>query len=321
LQPKKIALVGRIPEFRSPYYEIAKHLVLMATEDQKPSEKRLREYRDSARASLNLQVFSPAPIYNDLEVSKFATELAMFAGRWGGDDPMVVKMLGGKSPRDRAAELISGSSLRKVDVRRQLAKGGAAAINSSDDSLLKFFTAIEPEYRRLRETQDELDETQRQAYAVIDEAHVALNGTSGYPDATFTLRLAFGKVKGYTDNGRSLAPWTTLGGAFKHESVHEGKDPWQLPKTWHDGRQQIDGSTPLNFVSTADIIGGNSGSPVINRAGELVGVIFDGNIQSLTASYFYDDKVARAISVHSSAIRHSLRNIYGASELAEQLGK
>ena len=228
--------------------------------------------------------------------AKFANELAMFAERWGGDDAMVVKMLAGKSPRERAAELISGSTLSKVDVRRQLAKGGAAAINSSDDSLLQFFKAIEPDYRKLRETQDELDEIQRQAYAQIDEANVALKGASGYPDATFTLRLAFGKVKGYKDDGRAIAPWTTMGGAFQARIGSRGKRSWQLPQTWHNARNKVDGSTPLNFVCTADIIGGNSGSPVINRAGELVGVIFDSNIQGLTASYFYDDEVARAIS-------------------------
>jgi hypothetical protein len=321
LQSRKAALVGRIPEFRSRYYDIAKHLVLMATEDQKPSEKRLREYRDSARASLELQLFSPAPIHNDLEVAKLANELALFAERWGGDDAMVVKMLAGKNPRERAAELINGSTLNKVEFRRQLAKRGAAEIDSSSDPLLRFFQAIEPDYRQLRETQDELDEIQRQAYTKIDEANVALNGTSGYPDATFTLRLAFGKVAGYTEEGRAIAPWTTIGGAFQHESVHETKEPWQLPQTWHNARNQIDGSTPLNFVCTADIIGGNSGSPVVNRAGELVGVIFDSNIQGLTASYFYDDQVARAISVHSSAIRESLRDIYHANELADQLGK
>jgi hypothetical protein len=173
----------------------------------------------------------------------------------------------------------------------------------------------------LRETQDELDEIERQAYAQIDDAKLALEGTSGYPDATFTLRLAFGEVEGYEEEGRTIAPWTTLGQAFEHEAVHAAQDPWQLPPTWHKSQKQVDGSTPLNFVCTADIIGGNSGSPVINRAGELVGIIFDSNLQGLTASYFYDSEFARAISVHSSAIRESLRTIYGAHELAEQLGK
>jgi hypothetical protein len=230
-------------------------------------------------------------------------------------------MLGGKSPRERAAELISGSSLAKVEVRKQLAEGGQAAIEASDDPLIRLVREIEPEYRRLREIRDELDELARQAYAEINEAKVALEGTSGYPDATFTLRLAFGVVKGYEEGGREVPPWTTMGGAFRHEDVHEGKEPWNLPESWHKAEDEIDKSTPLNFVSTADIIGGNSGSPVVNKAGELVGLIFDSNIQGLTASYFYDDQVARAVSVHSSAIREALRKIYDAPELADQLGR
>jgi hypothetical protein len=245
----------------------------------------------------------------------------MYAERWGGDDPIVVKLLGGKSPRERAAELIQGSKLSDVAVRKQLAESGPKAIDASNDALVQFFRAIEPEYRKLRETDDELDEIQRQAYARIDEAHVAVNGTSGYPDATFTLRLAFGPVKGYREDGRKIPPWTTIGGAFEHENAHKAHDPWQLPKSWHMARGRLDATTPLNFVCTADIIGGNSGSPVVNRAGELVGIIFDGNIQSLTAAYFYDDSVARAVSVHSSAVREALRHVYGAKGLADELGK
>jgi hypothetical protein len=245
----------------------------------------------------------------------------MFAERWGGDDALVVKLLGGKNPRQRAAELISESSLNKVEVRRQLAEGGEAAIGASEDPLIRLLAEIEPAYRELRERQDELDEIQRQAYAQIDEARVALEGTSGYPDATFTLRLAWGVVKGYEEEGRTIPPWTTMGGAFDHETVHEAKNPWKLPESWHKARQQIDPSTPLNFVSTVDIIGGNSGSPVINTAGELVGIIFDSNIQGLTSSYYYEDEIARAVSVHSAAVRESLRHVYGAAELADQLGR
>jgi hypothetical protein len=321
LQDRRNALIGRLPDFRSRYYDIAKHLVLMSAEDQKPSEQRLREYRDSARNSLELQLFSTAPIYDDLEQHKLAAELGMYAERWGGDYPIVVKLLGGKSPRERAAELIQGSKLSDVAVRKQLAESGPKAIDASNDALVQFFRAIEPEYRKLRETDDELDEIQRQAYARIDEAHVAVNGTSGYPDATFTLRLAFGPVKGYREDGRKIPPWTTIGGAFEHENAHKAHDPWQLPKSWHMARGRLDATTPLNFVCTADIIGGNSGSPVVNRAGELVGIIFDGNIQSLTAAYFYDDSVARAVSVHSSAVREALRHVYGAKGLADELGK
>ncbi|HJQ80755.1 MAG TPA: S46 family peptidase [Lacipirellulaceae bacterium] len=321
LEKKKVALIGLLPDFRNRYFTIAKHLVLMAGEDQKPSGDRLREYRESNRESLELDVFSPAPIYDDLETAKFATELALYVERRGGDDPLVQKMLDGKSPRERAADLVSRSELNKVDVRRQLSEGGLEAIAASDDALIRFFREIEPEFRSLRETHDELDELKRQAYAEIDEAKVAVRGTSGYPDATFSLRLAFGVVKGYEEGATMVPPWTTMGGAFDHETAHEGKEPWQLPDSWHKAKEEIEASTPFNFVCTADIIGGNSGSPLINRAGEFVGIIFDSNLQGLTASYFYDDKVARAVSVHSSAIPEALRKIYGAHDLAEQLGR
>jgi peptidase S46-like protein len=320
-EKKKVDLIGLLPDFRNRYFTIAKHLVLMASEDQKPSGDRLREYRESNRESLELDVFSPAPIYDDLESAKFATELALFMERRGGDDPLVKEILGGKSPRERAAQLISESTLNKVEVRRQLANGGLEAIAASGDPLIRLFREIETEFRSLRETHDELDELKRQAYAQIDEAKVAVRGTSGYPDATFSLRLAFGVVKGYEEDATQIAPWTTMGGAFDHETAHEAKEPWKLPETWHKAQGQIEKSTPLNFVCTADIIGGNSGSPVINRAGELVGIIFDSNLQGLTASYFYDDKVARAVCVHSSALPEALRKIYGAHDLAEQLGR
>ena len=318
---ERVELIGMIPDFRDRYSTIAKHLVLIASEDKKPSGDRLREYRESNRQSLELELFSPAPVYDDLEIAKFATELAMFVEDRGGDDPLVQKILAGKNPRERAAELISGSDLNKVEVRRELAEGGEEAIIASNDPLIQLFREIEPEYRSLRETLDELDELRRQGYAQIDDAKVALEGTSGYPDATFTLRLSLGVVEGYEENGEQIPPWTTMGGAFVHEKAHEAKEPWELPESWHEARDEIDPSTPLNFVSTADIIGGNSGSPVINKEGELVGLIFDSNIQGLTASYFYDDKVARAISVHSSVIRHALDKIYGAPELAGQLGR
>ena len=321
VEQQKAALIGQMPEFRSRYYEIAKHLVLMATEDQKPSGERLREYRDSARESLELDVFSPAPIYDDLEVAKLAAELTQFVEQRGGDDPVVVQMLDGKNPRQRAAELISRSKLNQVEVRRGLADGGLPAVRRSDDAMIQFFLGVEPEYRRLRELQDELDEIKRQEYAQIDDVKVALEGTSGYPDATFTLRLAFGVVNGYELDRQNVPPWTTFAGAYRHEEAHKAEPPWKLPATWHKARSRLVLSTPLNFVCTDDIIGGNSGSPVINRAGQLVGLIFDSNLQGLTASYFYDEKVARAVCVHSSAIREALRNIYGAEELAEQLGR
>ena len=320
VQQKKAELQGQYATFRSRPYRIAEQLVLMAAEDQKPSVDRLREYRDSARESLEQQLFSPAPIYDDLETVQLADQLARFVERRGGDHPLVDKLLEGKSPRDRAAELIRETTVKDVEHRRALAEGGADAIGASTDPLVRLVQTMEEEYRRLRDIRDELEELERQAYAKITEATLAIQGTSGYPDATFTLRLAFGTAKSYVEEGQPIPIWTTLGGAFQHEAAHKAEGDWVLPKSWHQNKERIDLSTPLNFVCTADIIGGNSGSPVINRKAELVGVIFDGNIQSLTSDYMYSDEVARAISVHSSSIRHALQTIYDADRLAAELG-
>jgi hypothetical protein len=321
VQKQKVELLRGGVEFRSPFYVIAQQLVLMAGEDQKPSEDRFKEYRESGRESLELQLFSPAPLYNDLEIAKFTTQLSMFVEERGGDDPLVQIALAGKNSRDRAAELINGSQISKVEYRRELAKGGSETIEASADPLIRFFRDLESEYRLRREKREALEEVERQAYAQIDEARIVVEGTSGYPDATFTLRLAFGVVKGYVEEGRQLPAWTTMGGAFAHEKQHEAKEPWILPKSWHESRDAIAADTPFNLVCTADIIGGNSGSPLINRAGEFVGIIFDSNIQGLTADYMYEDTVARALAVHSSGIREALHSIYGAKELADSLGK
>ena len=321
VQREHAASLGKYATFRSKLYRIAEHLVLMSGEDQKPSSDRLREYRDSARESLERQLFSPAPIYDDLETVQLSDEIARFVELRGGDHPLVAQLLDGKSPRERAAELVRDTKLKNVEKRRELAKGGAEAIEKSSDPLIALARTMENEFRRLRKMRDELDERERQAYAKITEAMIATEGTSTYPDATFTLRLAFGTVKGYVEDGTPRSPWTTMGGAFEHERAHGAEKDWILPESWKKNRSQIDASTPLNFVCTADIIGGNSGSPVINRNAELVGVIFDGNIQSLTSDYMYSDEVARAISVHSSSVREALRSIYGARALAEELGK
>lgn len=321
VQRRRADLLGQTASFNSELYLIAETLVLMAAEDQKPSGERLREFRDSARESLERQLYSPAPIYNDLELVKLADSIAHFVEIRGGDHPLVAKVLQGKGPRERAAELVQGTSLADVETRRKVASGGKDAIAASDDPMIALAQTMEEEYRRLHKLNDELDELERQAYARITEAQVAISGTSGYPDATFTLRLAFGPVKGYVEDGKTLPPWTTFAGAFEHEAAHGRKGDWVLPDSWHKHKSEIDLETPLNFVCTADIIGGNSGSPVINREGEFVGIIFDGNIYSLTADYFYSDEVARAISVHSSAIREALQSIYGAPQLAEELGK
>lgn len=321
VQSLKAELLKRDVEFRSRYFEIAMQLVILAGENEKPNEERFQEYRDSGRESLEHELFSPAPIYDDLDIMKLASQISTCVEDRGGDDPLVQAMLAGKAPRERAMELISKSELNRVDVRKELAEGGMQAIAASKDPMIQFFLLLEQEYRLDRQQLEEIEEIENQAYAQIDEAKVAVLGTSGYPDATFTLRLALGIVKGYEEEGQKVPPWTTFGGAFQHEAAHESRPPWKLPESWNKARDRIDPSTRLDFVCTADIVGGNSGSPVVNRAGEFVGIIFDGNIQSLTASYFYEDKVSRAVCVHSSGIREALRTIYGAEDLADQLGR
>ncbi|MEI7701262.1 MAG: S46 family peptidase, partial [Planctomycetia bacterium] len=201
------------------------------------------------------------------------------------------------------------------------AAGGLDAIEKSEDPLIQLARVINPESRRIRAITEELDEQDRQAYAKVAEAQFAVLGTSVYPDATFTLRLAFGPVVGYEQDGEQIPAWTTMGGAFEHETKHAGQADYKLPKSWKDAESRLNRATPFNFVSTADIIGGNSGSPVVNREGELVGLIFDGNIQSLSGNYVYTEKQSRSVSVHSSALREALQIVYGAEQLVKELGR
>ena len=219
--------------------------------------------------------------------------------------------------------LISGTKLVDPEARREVASGGMTSIESSDDPLIQLAVLVDPVVRKEQLVADELAEKERQAYAKIAEAIFATRGTSTYPDATFSLRLAFGPVLGYQENGKQIPAMTTFGGAFEHEAAHLGQEYFELPESWRLARKsgKLKMNTPYNFVCTADIIGGNSGSPVVNKDLELVGLIFDGNIQSLTADFMYSDRQARSTSVHSNAIRDALIYVYGAESLASQLGK
>lgn len=317
----RIDLQDRTGSLRSRIYGIAEELVLMAIEDQKPSEKRLRDFRESNRESLEQSLFSPAPMYEDLERMQLADELARFIEMRGGDDPLVQQVLDGKGPQARAVELIAGTKLFDVEQRKRLAEGGMEAIESSQDALIALARLLESEYRELQTINDRLDERGRVAYAAITDAKFQMEGDSVYPDATFTLRLAFGIVKGYEENGEFIPPNTTMAGAFEHQAAHDSQDDWILPDSWHHSKESLDGSTPLNFVCTADIIGGNSGSPMVDRQGRLVGIIFDGNIQSLTADFYHSEEQGRAVSVHIAAVLEALEKVYDAKELAQQIGR
>jgi hypothetical protein len=233
---------------------------------------------------------------------------------------LVVAVLAGKGPRERAAELISGTKLHEVAQRKRLIDGGHTLTLESDDPMIALARQVEEEYRRLREASEQIQERERQAYAQISRAITTIEGTGGYPDATFTLRMAIGVVKSYREDGKTIRPTTKFAGAYKHAKLHEGQEDFDLPPSWMRAKDKINLTTQLNFVCTADIIGGNSGSPVVNRDGHLVGLIFDGNIQSLTSDYVYSDVQARAVSVSGLGILEALRSIYGAKELAAQIG-
>lgn len=321
IQKRRAAILGKGVTLTSRLFEIAETIVQMVEEDKKPSAERLPEYTDAGRASLEQQLYSTAPIYPDLDQMLLADSMTRMVEIRGADDPVCIAMLKGKSPNDRAAELINGTSLMDVDARKALVKSGFGGVASSADPLIAFIRQIDPEIRKFRKLTDELDELEKQAYAQVSNVIFATQGTSTYPDATFSLRLSFGPVKGYEEDGKKVPAWTDFGGAFTHELAHKGQENYDLPPSWHAAKDKLNLSTPFNFVSTADIIGGNSGSPVVNKNLELVGLIFDGNIQSLTGDFVYSDTQSRSVSVHSSAIRDALRYVYGAEALADQLGK
>jgi hypothetical protein len=298
----------------------ARTLVRAAEEKPKPNGDRLREYRDSALPSLEQELFSTAPIYKNLETATFALALTQMREVLGPEDPAVQASLNGKSPEEAAKALIGSTKLDDVAVRKQLYAGGKAAVDASTDPLIVLMRNVDPEARAVRKRfDDEVDAVVRRDGATIARARFAQTGFTQPPDATFTLRLSYGTVKGYEENGKKIPYFTTIGGAFQHAEEHGGKPPYNLGVSWPKMKSKLTLDTPLNYVSTADIIGGNSGSPTVNRAGEVVGIIFDGNIQSLVLNFYYDDRQARAVSVDSRGIIEALRKIYGADALASEL--
>ena len=203
--------------------------------------------------------------------------------------------------------------------RRKLYEGGADAVRAAKDPLVELARQIDLEARDLRKRIEAQGELKQQAQAAIAKARFALDGANSYPDATFTLRLAYGTVQGYTESGKPVAPFTTFAGLYERNALMKNQAPFDLPQRWFKRKSALDLRTPYNFVNTADIIGGNSGSPVVNRDGELVGLIFDGNIQSLVLDFAYDDVMARALSVDSRAIVEALEKVYGAREIVREL--
>jgi hypothetical protein len=279
----------------------------------------LREFGEAGLASLEFQLFSEKPIYDDLEQLTLADSLTFLTGKLGYADPLAQKVLDGKSPRERASELVRGTKVRDVAFRKKLYQEGRTAVDAARDPMIELARLIDPDARAVRKVIETQSEAKQQAYAQIAKARFAIEGTDTYPDATFTLRLAYGAVKGYEENGAAIPFETTLAGLYQRSEEHKNQPPFDIPSRWLKRRGKLDLKTPFNFVCTADIIGGNSGSPVINRNAEFVGIIFDGNIQSLVLDFAFTDKQARAVSVCSQAMIEALRKVYDAGPLADEL--
>jgi hypothetical protein len=307
--------------FYSDLFKYARRLLRAGDERPKPNGERFPEFRDSNRESLELDLFSTEPIHDDLEQVILTDSLSDLTSRFGSDDPLVQKVLAGKSPTARAAELIKNTKVKDPAVRKQLYEGGAAAVKAANDPMIELARLIDAPARAARKVYENQDETKQQAYGDIAKARFAIEGTSTYPDATFTLRLSYGPVIGYEENGKPVPPFTDFAGLYVRAAEHKNQPPFDLPQRWVDKKSALNPATKYNFVSTADIIGGNSGSPVVNQANEFVGIIFDGNLQSLVLDCIYTDKEARAVSVDSAAITEALRKVYDASALADELGK
>ncbi len=306
--------------FRGELPRFARTIVRAAAEKQKPSNQRIRGYQDSALPTLEQRLFSTAPVYKSLDQVQLTESLTEMQEQLGANNDVVKMALAGKSPDERAKELIAGTKLDDVAVRKQLYEGGKAAVDASTDPLIVLMRQIEPTASGLHQRdEDEVQSVLRRNGGDIGKALFVKDGFNVPPDATFTLRLSYGAVEGYKLNGKDVPWFTTMGGAYQHAAQHGSKPPYQLPESWLKYKGAIDLKTPFDTVSTPDIIGGNSGSPVINKNGEVVGIVFDGNIESLPWNFEYTDKVARSIEVDSRAILESLRNIYHADALVNEL--
>lgn len=303
--------------FGSELFDDARALVRAAAERAKPDAERLPTYRDANLPAIQQALASTAPVYPQYEETRLAWTLEKLRQSLGADDPFVHEVLGNQSPNQLAHALVSGSKLADPAVRMQLWNGGTPAISASADPMIVLARKIDPEARALRKQyEDQVDAPLKKAAEAIARARFERDGTSSYPDATFTLRLSYGKVTGWNEKGQPVKPFTDFAGLYRRAT---GADPFKLPDSWLSAKGSLDLSTPFDFVTDNDIIGGNSGSPVIDRNGHAVGLIFDGNIHSLGGDFFFDPGSNRAVAVDTAAVMEAVRKVYKLPQLANEL--
>ena len=299
---------------------LAMNIVQYVAEVKKPDGERLPGFHDAQLDSLKYQLFSPAPIYPAMEIARITGSLGWDLTGAGPDDPFLKTILKGRAPAQAAAELVNGTKLGDPAVRRKLVEGGEAEVAASGDPMIVLARELDPMRREyIRWYQDSVESVEERAGEELGKARFAAYGKSTYPDATFTLRLSYGQVKGYPMNGTEAPPKTTFFGLYDRAYSFDLRPPFDLPARYAKNRDKLNLATPLDFVTTNDVVGGNSGSPVINRSGEIVGLVFDGNIESLVGDFVYDGGTNRTVAVHTAAMTEALRKIYNAGALVKEL--
>jgi len=302
----------------SALYGYARTLVRGTAERAKPNEQRLREYTDSALPLVERRLLADVPVYPEREKIAMSLGLMRMREYLGPDHPLVVKLTRTTSPEALAASTVAGTRLGDAAYRKQLWEGGAAAVAASQDPMIRLAAEVDPDARAVRKRyEDEVESPIDSAAERIAAARFAAFGTSVYPDATFTLRVNDGTVQGWMEGGRAVPPFTYLERAFERAT---GAEPFKLPERWLQAKGRLDPKTPFNLSTNNDIVGGNSGSPLINSRGELVGLMFDGNIHSISGSYWFDAAKNRAVAVHPAIIKAALTEVYGAQAIARELG-
>ena len=303
--------------FDSDLYASAAILVRAAAELPKPNGERLRELRDSALPSVKQRLFAPVPHHKDLEMVQLGWSLMKLREEMGADHPVVKKVLGERSPDELARYLLEGTKLDQADERKRLWDGGAAAVSASADPMILLAALVDPEARAVRRAyEDAVDAVEKKNGELIARAFFEDRGPGTYPDATSTLRVTYGTVRGFPHQGSPVSAFTDFAGLFARQT---GREPFALPARWLQAKGDMKLSTPFNFTADTDIIGGNSGSPIFNRNGEIVGLVFDGNIYSLGGDYWFDESVNRTVAVHSQGILEALRGVYRAEAIAKDL--
>ena len=304
---------------------LAVQIVQYVTEVRKPDGDRLPGFHEAQLESLRFELLSPAPVYPEMEIARMTGQLTMDLEERGPNDPFLKVVLNGRTPAATAAALIRGTKMGDAAFRKGLIEGGEAAVKTSTDPLIVLALALDPMRRELiKWQQDNIQSVEQTAGEKIGKARFGAYGKTTNPDATFTLRLSYGQVKGYAMNGTKAPSKTTLYGLYDRAASFNYEGDFALPSRYMENRfkpdgQKLDLSTAVNFVTTNDIIGGNSGSPVIDRNGDLVGLIFDGNIESLVGDFVYDGEHNRAVAVHTGVMTEVMKKLYGAQALLDEM--